>query len=125
MLQTQTFKEIKPNNAIVVRGNERKKITIPNNPVQYHEISPSGVKSMAMFSAIATPGQSTGTRDLRHSGDEVLLVLSGHFHIDFDDHQEKLGPGDSVFIPRGIKHRVTNIGELTAEAVFVLSPPEY
>ncbi|MGZ3790232.1 MAG: cupin domain-containing protein [Bacteriovorax sp.] len=114
-----------PKKALVTRASQRTKVDIPDNPIHYEEITPPGRKSMAMYSVLARPGQSTGTNFLHHGGDETLLVISGNFEIDLHDHKENLRPGDSIFIPRGALHRVTNIGTENAEAIFVLSPPEY
>lgn len=115
--------------AIVTRVNQRRKLSIHGTPIQYQKITPPGTKSMAMFMVLAEPTQSTGDKFLHHGGDETLLVLSGHLEVDLHDHlhdhKEKLNPGDSLFIPRGALHRVTNTGKVNAEAIFVLSPPEY
>ncbi len=111
--------------AIVTRANQKKKLSIPGNQIQYLEVTPPGTKSMAMYTVLATPGQSTGSKFLHHGGDETLLVISGSLEVDLHDHKEKLGKGDSLFIPRGELHRVTNTGAENAEAIFVLSPPEY
>lgn len=110
---------------VVTRAQQRIKISIEGNPTQYFEITPLGTKSMAMFSAVSAPGQSTGGKFLCHGGDETLVVLSGTFELELEDRKETLGPGDSAFIPRGELHRMTNVGTETAEGIFVLSPPEY
>ena len=110
---------------ILTRVNERRKKSIPDNPIQYFELTPEGTNSMAMFTVLARPGQSTGPHSLHHGGDENLMVLSGNFEVQLDDRKEKLGPGDSLFIPKGQGHRVTNIGDVDGECVFVISPPEY
>ena len=111
--------------AVVIHPNERKERVVPGNPVSYHELSPQGAKSMAMFHAKAAPGEGTGRKALHHGGDETLYVLSGTFELEVDGRKDELGPGDSVFIPRGSDHRLTNIGSTAGEAIFVISPPEY
>lgn len=125
MLQSQPQIPLTPEKPVVFRANEQKKRTIPGNLMIYKELTPSTCKSMAMFSVFANAGQDTGSKVLRHAGDETMLVISGNFQIEFDDRKEKLGPGDSVYIPRGTKHRVVNTGSTKGEAVFTLSPPEY
>jgi len=114
-----------PEKAEVIKAGEHLKRIIPGNLMIYKELTPATCKSMAMFSVLASPGQDTGSKVLRHAGDETMLVISGNFQIEFDDRKEKLGPGDSVYIPRGTKHRVINTGGTKGEAVFTLSPPEY
>ncbi|MGZ3788089.1 MAG: cache domain-containing protein [Bacteriovorax sp.] len=110
---------------VVTRANQRRKFSVHGNPIKYQEITPPGTKSMAMYTVVSAPGESTGTKLLHHGGDETLLVLSGTFELELEDRNEKLGPGDSAFIPRGELHRLTNIGIDSGEGVFVLSPPEY
>lgn len=109
----------------LIHAGERKRITAAGNPMSYERISPEESKSVAMFVVSSAPGHSTGSDALKHAGDEVLLVLSGRFEIDVEGEKRGLGPGDSVFIPRGRRHRFSNIGTQTGEAVFALSPPEY
>ncbi len=109
----------------VIRASERKQRTVPGNPMSYEELSPEGVESMVMLSVTAAPGQSTGERHLQHGGDETLVVLSGRMEIEVEGQKHSLGPGDSVFIPRGHRHRLTNVGTDTSQAIFVLSPPKY
>ncbi len=109
----------------VIRASERKQRTVPGNPMSYQELSPEGVESMIMFGVTAAPGQSTGERHLQHRGDETFVVLSGKMEMEVEGQKFSLGPGDSVFIPRGHRHRLTNVGTEASQAIFVLSPPEY
>lgn len=109
----------------LVHPADRKRFTVPDNPMIYQRLSPEESGSMAMFAVSAAPGQSTGSSALKHAGDEALLVLSGSFEIEVEGEKSVLGPGDSVFIPRGRRHHLSNIGTQAGEAVFVLSPPEY
>lgn len=110
--------------AVVIRASQRKRRSIPDSPIRYEELTPPGVDSHVSFMVTAEPGQSTAP-DLRHGGDESLLVLAGRVEIDVEGTKHVLGPGDSVFIPRGRRHRLTTVGDETARSVFVLSPPRY
>lgn len=109
----------------LIHSADRKRFAVSGNAMSYQRLSPEESKSLAMFAVSAAPGQSTGSDALRHAGDEALLVLSGSFEIEVEGEKRVLGPGDSVFIPRGRHHRLSNIGAHTGEAVFVVSPPEY
>jgi quercetin dioxygenase-like cupin family protein len=109
----------------IIRASERKRRAVPGNPMSYQELSPDGIESLAMFAVTAAPGQSTGTGSLQHGGDEALVVLSGRMEIEVEGQKQSLESGDSAFIPRGHRHRLTNVGSETAQAVFVLSPPKY
>ena len=37
--------------------------------------------------------------------DEFFLVLSGELTIAMDDHEARLGPGDTYVVPRGVRHQ--------------------
>ena len=37
--------------------------------------------------------------------DELFLVLSGRFRMDFPDHSVWLEPGEMIVVPRGVEHR--------------------
>lgn len=37
--------------------------------------------------------------------DEMFLVWSGRFRVEFRDHIVELGPGELVVVPHGIEHR--------------------
>ncbi len=94
-----------------------------NNPIAYEMLSPEGCASLVMFRYAAAPGQSTGPDALQHSGDENFFLLTGAVEVEVEGQKYKLGPGDSVFIPRSRRHQVTNVWSGTSEAIFVLSPP--
>lgn len=110
---------------MLIHAADRKRFAVSGNAMSYQRLSPEDSHSVAMFAVSAAPGQSTGSDALKHAGDEALLVLSGSFEIEVEGEKRTLGSGDSVFIPRGRHHRLSNIGSQTGEAVFVLSPPQY
>ncbi len=112
-------------NAVVIRASNRKRRPVPGNPLNYEVVSPDSARSLVMFVISAEPGQSTGTNLLTHRGDENLLLLSGRAEVEIENTKHILEAGDSIFIPRGQRHRVTNVGTETARAVFAISPPEY
>ncbi len=111
--------------AAVIRANQRKRRTIAGTPGVYEELTPPGVRSMVMFDMTLLPGQSTAD-DLRHGGDECFVLLSGNnYLVEIDGKKVTLEAGDSVFIPRGARHKGTNAGTEIARAIFVLCPPTY
>jgi putative monooxygenase len=54
--------------------------------------------------------------------EEFLHVVSGAVEVALDGEPVTLGAGDSVLVPIGVRHRVTNPGDVQAHAVFHLSP---
>jgi mannose-6-phosphate isomerase-like protein (cupin superfamily) len=36
--------------------------------------------------------------------DEMFLVVKGRLRMKFPDHEEQIGPGEFVIVPRGVEH---------------------
>jgi Mannose-6-phosphate isomerase len=77
--------------------------------------------SREVFEEILTGGDGLGVERIVSNGqatpegewydqdrDEWVVVLEGRARLAFDDGREiELGPGDHVFLPKRLKHRVT------------------
>ena len=60
---------------------------------------------------------------LHHTADEVITVLEGEIKYKIDDELVDLGPGDTLFVPRGVPHTFTNIHrDRPAKLVGVYAP---
>lgn len=56
--------------------------------------------------------------------ENVYLVLEGHVRVVLDGVEHLLDPGDAAFIPRGVPHSASNVGEGDALLVEVYAPAE-
>jgi putative monooxygenase len=54
--------------------------------------------------------------------EEFVHVVTGELEMTLDGVAIRLGPGDSLIVPIGLKHRLVNVGDTDAKAVFHLSP---
>ncbi|HEX4221151.1 MAG TPA: cupin domain-containing protein [Pseudonocardiaceae bacterium] len=54
--------------------------------------------------------------------EEFLHVVVGHLEMRLEDETVALGPGDSLLVRIGVRHRLVNVGEVDASVVFHLSP---
>ena len=54
--------------------------------------------------------------------DETVVVVQGELSAMVEDATETMGPGDTVFIPRGLVHAFTNTGDGEARALAITSP---
>ncbi|WP_406379404.1 cupin domain-containing protein [Streptomyces sp. NBC_01618] len=54
--------------------------------------------------------------------EEFLHVVTGRLEMTLDGEKIALGPGDSLYVPIGVRHRLVNAGESTATCAFHLSP---
>jgi len=54
--------------------------------------------------------------------DETIHVIDGTFDFVMDGISRELGPGDTVFVPRGTVHAIRNTGPTTGCRILVFSP---
>ena len=54
--------------------------------------------------------------------DETIHVLEGTYLVLIGDNQEEIGPGETRFMPRGLRHGFANSGSGTARMLVYLSP---
>lgn len=59
----------------------------------------------------------------QHEGEEFVCVLKGHVKVMVGDHVNDLQEGDSLHFNSGIRHKLTNVGEKTAELLVVIYAP--
>ncbi|ASO19711.1 putative monooxygenase [Actinoalloteichus hoggarensis] len=86
-------------------------------------LSPKTVGCTSGFGGVLwlEPGEFVTEHYHPHS-EEFLHVVEGQLEMSLDDAPVVLGPGDSLLVPIGVRHRLVNIGEGRAHAVFHLSP---
>ena len=46
---------------------------------------------------------------LHHTADEAITILEGEIKFKVDNELVDLGPGDTLFVPRGVPHTFTNV----------------
>ena len=54
--------------------------------------------------------------------EEIYFVLSGTGEMDVDQEKNRVGPGDAVWIPRGVRHALLNTGTQDCIVLVVASP---
>jgi transcriptional regulator with XRE-family HTH domain len=79
-------------------------------------------KAVGSFEAfLVHPGTDPGTTEARHSGQEMLYIVSGTVEVMFHDHVVKLEEGDCIHFPGYLQHRLRRVGRAKAAALLVLS----
>jgi quercetin dioxygenase-like cupin family protein len=81
-----------------------------------------GVESVVAFEFDVPPGVRVPAPHYHRDVDEVVYGLGGTLTVMLDGEQIPLGPGQSVFIPRGRIHQHQNLHGDTARALVVLTP---
>lgn len=71
-------------------------------------------------------GQASSDRMSVHpDSDQVVLLLEGRLIAEVGGEQRLLTPGNSLVIPAGTQHRLTNTGPKPVFAFTTYSPPAY
>ncbi|MFC3576028.1 cupin domain-containing protein [Streptomyces yaanensis] len=86
-------------------------------------LSPRTVGCSSGFGGVLrlAPGEYV-TEHLHPYSEEFLHVVQGRLEMRLDGVPVELGPGDSLLVPIGVRHRLVNTGTVPAEVVFHLSP---
>jgi hypothetical protein len=74
------------------------------------------------MSAFEFTGHGGGPRHLHHEQDEWIYVVDGELEIELDGARRHLSTGESVFIPRKVKHAWSAAGDSPAKIVDVYQP---
>lgn len=93
--------------------------TLRESDERYVELFRTGSMSVGLY---VLPSGGTDEQE-PHTEDEVYHVLTGHGAIEFDDDRHPVGPGDVVFVGRGVDHRFVDL-ETDFETLVVFAPPE-
>lgn len=70
--------------------------------------------------AIVKPGQTTVLHALKTS--EVYYIIEGSGLMMIDHEKEKVGPGDTIYIPPLAKQRITNTGKTDLKFICMVDP---
>lgn len=86
-------------------------------------LSPKTVGSISGFGGLLRlqPGEFVAEHYHPYS-EEFLHIVEGTLEMRLDGHPVPLGPGDSLLVPIGVRHRLMNVGSTPAHIVFHLSP---
>ncbi|WP_322749647.1 MULTISPECIES: cupin domain-containing protein [unclassified Frankia] len=86
-------------------------------------LGPRTVGSTSGFMGVATllPGETIAEHYHPYS-EEFLCVTHGVITVDCDDEPAVVAPGEGLYIPVGMRHRLRNTGSEPASVVFHLGP---
>lgn len=54
--------------------------------------------------------------------DETIHVIEGAFEMELDGERTRLGPGETIFVPRGVIHAGANVGRDDGRRLVLFSP---
>ncbi|MGX6447109.1 cupin domain-containing protein [Patulibacter sp. S7RM1-6] len=95
-------------------GGDSRKFLLSQRPLQHLEA----------YAGEFAPGGSTGDAAYVHGdAQELFLVIAGRVRLELDGVPHELEAGDSIEYRTSVPHRVENVGDETAEVLWVISPP--
>jgi transcriptional regulator with XRE-family HTH domain len=109
----------------VVRKKERKRLSFPGSKIHYELITPDMRRRASMLWVTAPPGSESGTTTFAHDGEDGVLVLKGELQIEIASVWHTLKAGDSIYFNAGLPHRWRNIGSVSADAIWLSTPPSF
>ena len=68
----------------------------------------TGIASVSLAHATVAAGAETVWHRLERT-DEIYFILSGRGLVSVGDESREVGPGDTVWIPAGIKQKIRNL----------------
>lgn len=81
-----------------------------------------GAERVDLHVNVLLAGSAPGPYHLHTASENVYHVLDGRIRIRIDGVDHDAGPGDTVFIPPGVPHSATNIGEGDARLLEIYAP---
>ncbi len=111
---------------LVVRANQRKKITFPESGnVSYELLSPNLDGSLEFALMNLLPQTASSMELMAHKGEEIAFVMEGQVKLYLNDAVLLLNPGDSVKIPPYAKHKWENTSLHKVTVIFGVTPPSF
>jgi transcriptional regulator with XRE-family HTH domain len=109
---------------IVVRAEERKKLTFWRTGISKELLTPQAENStLDVFIVVLEPGGTSGSQLYSHEGVEAGTVLEGGIGINVEGKEYRLQAGDSFRFTSTRQHSFWNPGAVTARVLWVNSRP--
>jgi transcriptional regulator with XRE-family HTH domain len=89
-------------------------------------LTPRPLEHLQVIVGELDTGGSTGDEQYTHGdSEELLVVLAGVVSLQLGSETFELTEGDSIDYRSSTPHRLVNIGNGTAEVMWIISPPSY
>lgn len=105
----------------VAAGEDRfgERIQLGGEP---HDCKVSARDTAGAMSIFEFTGGGGGPRHLHHDQDEWIYILEGEYQFSVGDRRFRLGPGESVFLPRGVSHAWSKLSDTPGRIIDVFQP---
>jgi transcriptional regulator with XRE-family HTH domain len=116
-------------NVSVIRGNQRKRLEMPQHTVAFEVLSPEEKGSnLQVVMTTLSPGQSTCEGPMPHGdaqSQEFVYVLSGAVNLSVAAESVELNQGDAASFRSALPHRYCNQGHEPAVFLAIMAPPSF
>lgn len=123
---TSFFEESGSADSVVVRKDQRVKLTSKASKVVYESMKPSGANSvLEPLYHILAKGAYSGEDYNVHLGEEFMYVMKGQVELNLDGKIMTLSEGDSALYNSNIPHKWKNIFDGESILIWVNTPPTF
>ena len=109
----------------VIRTSELEPV-VPPDGSEVREIArpPDSARNQSLAEATIRPGGETAEHYHR-AAEEIYYFVSGAGRMRLGDEESEVGPGETVVIPPGTRHKLQNTGSEPLVLLCCSSPPYY
>jgi transcriptional regulator with XRE-family HTH domain len=131
---TYFFSDPTETNGRVVRATERPAISgepngnragIKASGIRFELASPEQAENIEAIYGHYEIGASMGEEPVTHEGEEWGMVLRGRLKVWVGDEIHFLDPGDSIWFPSTIPHRMENVAKEPTEYIWIDTPKSF
>ena len=105
----------------VVRPADGRKIELPGEHIRGLLIGPETDGALAIAESWLDPRHGT-TEHKHHRSGEFFYVLEGTVTFDIDGEEIVTEPGSALWVPPGVSHRISNLGESVVRLLGLFAP---
>jgi transcriptional regulator with XRE-family HTH domain len=107
----------------VVRANERRRLLMPHDGLEYELLVPTLGHTMASLRTIVPLGFDNREKPFQHDGEEFTMILSGRLEAHVGDELYAMEAGSTLIYQASKPHWFRNATKSPVELFGVVSPP--
>lgn len=111
--------------ATVVRRDQRKRISFPQQPVTFELLTPDLKRSVELTRTVMPPGYDSGPVPYQHQGEDAVYIVRGLIEAHVGSESYLLEPGDTITFDASVPHWWRNAGEEEGESIGATVPPSF
>lgn len=93
--------------------------------IRFELASPAGAETIEAIFGRYEVGATIGQEPITHAGEEWGMVLSGRLKVWVGDEIHFFDPGDSIWFPSTIPHRMENVAPGPTKYIWVDTPKSF